>query len=37
MSEMQSEKFDIENKCSTMCAFRIVLQHFYIKIQNIEL
>ena len=34
MSEMQSKKFDIANKCSTMCVCRIVLQHFYIKIQK---
>ena len=33
MNEMQSEKFDIENKCSTMCVCRIMLQIFYIKIQ----
>ena len=31
MSEMQSEKFDTTNKCSTMCVCRIVLQNFYIK------
>ena len=34
MSEMQSKKFDITNKCSTMCVCRIVLQNFYIKIQK---
>ena len=34
MSEMKSEKFDIENKCSTICVCRIVLQTFYIKIQK---
>ena len=26
MSEMQSEKFDIANKCSTMCVCGIVLK-----------
>ena len=36
MSEMQSEKFDIENKCSTIFVCRIVLKTFYIKIQKIE-
>ena len=36
MSEMQSEKSDIENKCSTMCVCRIVLQNFYIKIQKLN-
>ena len=34
MSEMQPEKFDIENKCSTICVCRIVLQFFYIKIKK---
>ena len=34
MSEMQSEKFDIANKCSTMCVCRIVLQFVFIKIQK---
>ena len=34
MSEMQSKKSDIANKCSTMCVCRIVLQNFYIKIQK---
>ena len=34
MSEMQSENFDIENKCSTIYVCRIVLQNFYIKIQK---
>ena len=34
MSDMQSEKFDIANKCSTMCVCMIVLQNFYIKIQK---
>ena len=34
MSEMQSKKLDITNKCSTMCVFRIVLQNFYINIQK---
>ena len=37
MSEMQFEKSDIENKCSTICVCRIVLQNFYIKMQKIEL
>ena len=36
MSEMKSEKFDIENKCSTICLCRIVLQTFNIKIKKIE-
>ena len=36
MSEMQSEKFDIANKCSRMCVCRIVLQNFYIKIQKLN-
>ena len=31
---MQSEKFDVTNKCSTMCVCRIVLQMFYIKIKK---
>ena len=31
---MQSEKFDIKNKCSTICVCRIMLQKFYIKIQK---
>ena len=34
MSEMQSEKFYIENKFSTTCVCRLVLQTFYIKIQK---
>ena len=34
MSEMQSKKIDIANKCSTMCVCRIVLQIFFIKIQK---
>ena len=34
MSEMQSEKFDITNKCSTMCVCRIVLQNIYVDIQK---
>ena len=34
MSEMQYEKSDIQNKCSTMCVCRIVLQNFYIKIKK---
>ena len=34
MSEMQSEKFDIANKWSTVCLCRIVLQKFYIKIEK---
>ena len=37
ISEMQSEKNDIENKRSTVCVCRIVLQFVYIKIQKIEL
>ena len=31
---MQSEKIDIESECSKICACRILLQTFYIKIQN---
>ena len=31
MSEMQSKKFDITNKCSTMCVCRIVLKVFTSK------
>ena len=34
MSEMQSEKFDITNKSSTMCVCIIVLQKFHIKIKK---
>ena len=34
MSEMQSGKIDIANKCSTVCVCRIVLQNIYIKIQK---
>ena len=37
MSDLQSETFDIENKCSTICVCKIVLQSFYIRIQKIEL
>ena len=37
MSERQSEKFDIRNKCSTICVCRILLQNIYINIQKIEL
>ena len=34
MSEMQFKKIDVENKCSTICACRIMLQNVYIKIQK---
>ena len=34
MSDLQSEKFDIENKCSTIFVCKIVLQKFYIKIKK---
>ena len=34
MSEMQPEKFVIENKCSTICVCRIMLKTIYIKIQK---
>ena len=34
MSDLQSEKFDIENKCSTICVCIIVLQNFNSKIQK---
>ena len=34
ISDLQSEKFDIENKCSTICVCKIVLQNIYIKIQK---
>ena len=34
MSEIQSGKFDIANKCSTMCVCIIVLQKIYIKFQK---
>ena len=37
MSEMQSEKIDIRNKCSKMCLYRIMLQNIYVNIQRIEL
>ena len=33
---MKSENFDIANKCSTICVCRILLQHFYIKIQKLN-
>ena len=37
MTERQSEKFDIRNKCSKMCVCKIMLQNIYDNIQKIEL
>ena len=34
---IQSKKFAIANKCSTVCVCRIVLQHFTSKYKKIEL
>ena len=36
MSDLQSENFYIENKFSTICVCKTVLQNVYIKIQKLK-